>query len=205
MKILAVNGSPKGPSGNTDILLQSFLSGAKEAGAEIQMIYIIDKKINHCKGCFSCMQTTPGICIQNDDMKEILNALQNSDVIVYATPLYAYTVSSLMKVFMDRNMPLTFAEPLKKKMALISTCGQPDRSTFKGLVETFKLMVNPYRELAGTILCTSGNMLALEHLKPLNNWYIEACKTAGRELVGNGVFSEATQDVLSRPLICSQA
>lgn len=201
LKILAINGSPKGPVGNTDILLQSFLRGAQSASAEIDMVYLKDRTLNHCNGCYTCWEKTPGVCTQKDDMPELLEKVRQADVIVYATPVHAYAVSSMMKVFMERNLPLTKSEHKKMKMVLISNCGLPDRRNFNGLLETFRLMSNPYRELAGTILCPLGPILSVEPLKPLNRWYIDACETAGREFVETGAFSQATQEVLEKPLV----
>ena len=51
MRIIAVNGSPKGSAGNTDILLQAFLAGAREAGAETETVYLKEKEIRHCVDC----------------------------------------------------------------------------------------------------------------------------------------------------------
>ena len=55
-------------------------------------IYLKDKDIKHCSGCFTCWTKTPGKCIHKDDMEELLHKISQADVIVYATPLYYYTV-----------------------------------------------------------------------------------------------------------------
>ena len=72
MKVLAINGSPRGQFGNTEVLLKPFLEGCAEAGAEIETIYLKDKEIKHCIGCFTCWTKTPGKCIHKDDMEELL-------------------------------------------------------------------------------------------------------------------------------------
>ena len=91
MKILAVNGSPRGPRGNTDCVLQPFLEGAREAGAETETVYLKDKQINTCLGCFTCWTKTPGVCVHKDDMPELLDKLREADIVVHATPLYVFT------------------------------------------------------------------------------------------------------------------
>jgi multimeric flavodoxin WrbA len=106
MKVLAINGSPRGAKGNTEQILQPFLEGAREAGAETEVIYLKDKKINHCRGCFTCWTKTPGVCVHKDDVPGILETLREAEVVVYATPLYVFTVSGLMKDFMDRVIPM---------------------------------------------------------------------------------------------------
>ena len=54
MKVLAINGSPRGAAGNTECLARPFLEGAEEAGAKFETVYLHRKRINHCLGCFSC-------------------------------------------------------------------------------------------------------------------------------------------------------
>jgi len=109
MKIFAVNSSPRKKKSNTDRILQPFLEGAKEAGAEVELIYLYDKKIKPCLGCFNCWLKTPGKCCQKDDMEEMLPAMMGSDVVVYATPLYVFGMTAQLKLFLDRIVPM--AEP----------------------------------------------------------------------------------------------
>lgn len=215
MKILAVNGSPRGRDGNTEQLLQPFLNGARSAGAEVEVIYLKDKRIGHCLGCSACLMKTPGVCVQQDDMTELLEKLRQADTIVYATPLYFYTVSGLMKNFLDRHLPLILPYTVKygdryghpkrdnektQKMVLISNCGFPERLHFAGLMETFRLCctTNPGYELAGMILCPAGNILSRPTLMGQFRWYLEACEAAGREVATGSAISSETQATLDR-------
>lgn len=61
--------------------------GAKEAGNQVEKIYIQDKKINFCFGCLAC-QNNGGSCVQHDDMEEIMEKMIESDVLVLVTPVY---------------------------------------------------------------------------------------------------------------------
>jgi len=217
MKILAINGSPRGNKGNTDRILQPFLEGAREAGAETETVYLKDKTINHCTGCFTCWTKTPGVCIHKDDMPELLEKVREADVVVFATPLYIFTVSGLMKDFMDRIIPLAlpfivqrsnhYIHPMRhpeawpKKFVLISNCGFPERHHFSALEETFRRFTDsPDVELAGMILCAGGELLR-SALRDRLKWYLEAARKAGREVVEQGCISPETQAVLDRPLV----
>jgi len=149
MRILAVNGSPKGTESNTDFLLKPFMEGAQEAGAKAEIVYLAEKIINYCRGCLNCWVT--GDCIHKDDMVELLSKFRKSDVIVYATPLYVFSVSGLMKNFMDRSSvihmksdivkrehqfihPMLHKEDWPKRAVLISNAGYPERHHFNGLL-----------------------------------------------------------------------
>jgi len=106
-KIFSVNSSPNGEEGNTARLLQAILEGASEAGAETQVEHIFDQNIKPCKGCLTCWITTPGECIQKDDMKKLLDQIKGCDILVYSTPLYIWDMNGPMKNFVDRMLPLT--------------------------------------------------------------------------------------------------
>lgn len=217
MRILAINGSPRGAKGNTEQLLQCFLKGAQAAGAEAETVYLKDKKINHCRGCYTCWGKTPGVCVHKDDMPELLEKLRKAELIIYSTPLYVYTVSGLMKDFMDRRLPLAlpqiikygdrYAHPrryeqTKHKTVLISNCGFPGRQYFSGMMETFRIFCSgPNNELAGAILCSAGALLTMPPARDRIKWYLEACETAGREVVLEGRISVETQEVIDRDLI----
>ena len=134
MKMLAINGSPRGENGNTEVILRSFLKGAEEAGAGTEVIYLKDKTINHCLGCFSCWIRTPGICVQKDDMSEIIERMKSSDMMVYAMPLYVYTVPGLFKDFLDRLIP--FAQPFIERRGDHFIHRQPELPRLDGSSQT---------------------------------------------------------------------
>lgn len=215
MKILAVNGSPKGNQGNTECILQPFLEGAREAGATTETIYLKDKKINHCLGCFSCWCKTPGLCIHKDDMPELLQKILQADILVYASPLYVFSVTGLMKDFMDRRLPL-FTPAIKennkryfhsardkgmsaKRTVLISNCGFPGSYNFAGLVETFKVMTGG--KLAATILFTQGGLLKNEKSLDLLTPFFDTIRKSGKELVEYGYIKSETQAILEKEIL----
>ena len=87
MKILVLNGSPKRKNSDTIHITRAFLDGMKEAAPhEVHIVNIIDKHIVYCTGCFTCKRNG-GECIHNDDMKELLNEVLESDLLLFSHPL----------------------------------------------------------------------------------------------------------------------
>lgn len=217
MKILAINGSPRGKQGNTEVLIRLFLEGCRQVGAETETIYLNEKNIHSCSGCFTCWTKTPGKCIHKDDMEELLKKRLDADIVVYGTPLYYFTYTGIMKNFIDRQLPLVDRnivssdngythnsrkpEKLRNtKNVLISNCGFPGKNHFSGLLETFKVCHK--ESVAGTILVSQGGVLgAIEHNEYLSKLYspfIQALKDAGKEIVTSGHISSETQKLLDK-------
>ena len=99
-KVIIVSSSPR-KGGNSDLLCDEFAKGATEAGNEIEKIYVKDMKLNYCSGCGLCVGNK-GQCSQRDDMEMVKAKLIAADTIVFATPVYFYTMSAQMKTFIDR-------------------------------------------------------------------------------------------------------
>ncbi len=113
MKVIGILCSPR-RHGNTAILIQEALEGARELGAEVELLNITDKIINFCDGCESCLET--GECHINDDMQEIYIKLIESDGIIIATPVYFWSVSAQAKIFIDRTYALFRQRKLRNKV-----------------------------------------------------------------------------------------
>ncbi len=92
-------GSPRS-EGNTDILVDEILAGAKEAGATVEKVMLGDLAVNPCKACYACRPG--GKCIQDDDMTDLYEKMQASDVWVIGTPVYWWGPSAQLKAFVDR-------------------------------------------------------------------------------------------------------
>jgi multimeric flavodoxin WrbA len=98
-KIIIINGSCR-QGGNTDKLVQNFEKGAQNTNAEISKYILRNESINNCIGCYYCYDNPR--CSIKDDMQKVHNDLQNSDLIVLASPMYWWGVTGLMKTFIDR-------------------------------------------------------------------------------------------------------
>ncbi len=108
MKLTAIIGSPRKNS-NTEILVDKVIEGCKSQGeAEVDKIFIADKKIEFCNGCLACMGAEPGelVCSIKDDMSEILQRMKESDAFVFGTPNHMRTISAMLLNFLCRMLPL---------------------------------------------------------------------------------------------------
>ena len=219
MKITAFNGSPKAERGNTHVMVEEFLRGAGEAGAESENVFLAKKEIKPCMGCYACWAKTPGVCVQKDDMAELLSKFIASDVIVFATPLYVDNVTGIMKTFMDRLIPLGDPHiekdekgecrhpqryPKSRMMAVISNCGFPEQSHFQVLRLYFRRVArNMHSEVIAELYRSAGGLLTIgdPRLQPFIESYKELLRKAGREVVEHMRLSDETMAQLERPLI----
>jgi multimeric flavodoxin WrbA len=134
MKILVLNGSPR-PNGNTAAMVSAFADGAVQAGHEVTVIDIRQKKIAGCLACEYCHGKGEGVCIQKDDMQEIYPLIDQSDMIVFATPVYYFAYTAQMQAAVNRFYPIgSFAEP--KKAALFLSSASPD--VYDGAVYAYR-------------------------------------------------------------------
>ena len=106
-KLLAIVGSPR-KGGNTDILVDEALDAFRSAGGDTEKVFLNSLKIKPCQGCFTCMDGDglDSVCIQNDDMTELYQKLFSADAFIWATPIYMWSPTAQMKIFLDRLFPL---------------------------------------------------------------------------------------------------
>ena len=99
-KILILSASPR-RGGNSDLLCDQFLKGAKEVGHRVEKVFLGSRKIGYCIGCYYC-QSHKDQCVIKDDMSEILDKIQAADVLVLASPVYFYSINAQLKAVIDR-------------------------------------------------------------------------------------------------------
>ncbi len=222
MKVIAFNCSPRMDNGNTALILNPFLEGMKEVGAEVELFYTRKLKINPCRGDFICWLKTPGECWQKDDMQMLYPKLREAEICVFGTPVYVDGISGPMKNLLDRIIP--GVQPFFElrdghcrhllreghkygKVVLVSNCGFWEMDNFDPLlVHTKAFCRNGDMEFAGALLRPHG-----EALRPMMEMGIslddvfEAAREAGRQLVKDGKMSAETLNIVSRELMPLEA
>lgn len=134
-KILVLSASPR-KGGNSDILCDEFILGAKESGNQVEKIFVANKKINYCIACGYCKQNE-GNCVHKDDMTKILEKMLDTDVIVMATPVYFYSMDAQMKTLIDRVFP-KYTEIKNKEFYFIMTAGNSKKQSLERTLEGFR-------------------------------------------------------------------
>ena len=209
MKVLVMNGSPRKDRGQTGRILAPFIEGMKEAKAEVEIMYSKGLDLGDCRGCFNCWTSTPGKCIQDDEMSPILEKIANADLILLATPVYVDGMTGSLKTLLDRSIPLlhgafeirddhcrhALRENVKPgKIALLSVCGFTEMDNFDPLITHVKaLSKNMNREYVGALLRPYAWIIegGMKQGAPLG-YILEAVKEAGYQLISEGKMNEET-------------
>jgi len=210
MNVVAINGSPHMGNGNTAMILNPFLEGMKEAGANVDLFYAAKLNVGPCNGDMSCWFVNPGICGQKDDMQMLLPKIKEADIIVWASPVYYSGITGPLKIIMDRQLPaheIGEKRSKKQKAVLVSTCGDWDVSMFDPLLVQMKAIYdNPEGgfEFAGALLRPMAEGMK-EMMKAgetgLFEGVFKAAQEAGHQLFKDGQISEDTQKAVSKPLM----
>ena len=98
-RIVVIQGGGR-PKGNTAQLIDSFKRGAEEAGHSVEVISLLRNEVKGCLGCNACRYGKP--CVQKDSFNDLVPKIKQADLLVFASPLYFWTVSSRIKAFIER-------------------------------------------------------------------------------------------------------
>ncbi len=123
MRILVLNGSPHADGATSD-MIKAFSKGAAEAGHEVVCIHVAHKNIRGCAACEYCHNQGNGVCAQKDDMQPIYAEVLQSDMIVFASPIYYFTLSAQLQAVIHRTYAIDVPKNVKKT-ALIMSSGSP--------------------------------------------------------------------------------
>jgi multimeric flavodoxin WrbA len=145
MKVLGILGSPR-IGGNSDLLLDRALAGAKEAGANVEKFVLDRMRIAGCKDCQKCNET--GVCAIKDDMADIAGRILEAQAVIHACPVYFWTMTAQMKAYLDRWCVFfdadwrwhksVYPKMRGKRIGLLTVCGDPNPHTGDPIVSVFK-------------------------------------------------------------------
>jgi multimeric flavodoxin WrbA len=166
--IVVLSGSPR-QNGNTALLSEAFVDGAKAAGKQISHFRVAGLKIGGCRGCGHCFKHK-GVCVQKDDMPPILDGLRKADGLVLASPVYFFGVAAQLKLAIDRFYALLEEGTAVKRAALLMTCGAGTDAAAESSVSMFRQICAYQKwEEAGIIVAprlhTPGEIEGREELK----------------------------------------
>lgn len=137
MKILILNGSPT-QDGNTAALANAFKEGAESKGHDVTLLNVAHKKVNGCMSCGYCHGPGNGKCAQQDDMQQIYPLLMEAEMIVFASPVYYFTMSAQLEAVIQRFYAINHP-PKAKFSALLLSSYSPN--VYAGAVEQYKGMI----------------------------------------------------------------
>ena len=106
--ILIIQGGGR-PKGNTAQLVGSFVRGAEDAGHQIEVVSLLKHEVKGCLGCNACRYGKP--CVQKDSFNDLVPKIKQADLLVFASPLYFWTVSSRIKAFIERFYCIAEEDP----------------------------------------------------------------------------------------------
>ena len=212
MKVTVFNGSPAGINSATNVIANAFLKGARSVGAETENIFLSDYHITQCQGCFACWFKTPGKCVVQDDMGKLLQKYNESDIVCFATPVYTWNMTALLKNFVDRLAPLKSpkmkeengkfdlqdSKAKTQKFVIISNCGFPSENNFD-VLRAAVACCNPSLEIyrnCGKLLKSKDPKI----VETVSQW-LNVVEQAGLEMTVQGEISEMTAKDLNMPLM----
>ncbi len=148
--VLIITASLRANS-NSDALASAFAKGAGEAGNNPETVSLKGKSIGFCVGCLACQKTRT--CVIRDDATALAEKVKNTDVLVFASPVYYYSVSGLLKTFLDRCNPIYPSDYAFRDVYFLAAAAEADESAMDGPVKTVEGWVDCFEKarLAGTV------------------------------------------------------
>ncbi len=226
LKVLAINSSLRGKKGVSAYIIEKIFSGARDCNANCELIHLVDYNIKHCTACNQCQNNhVSSQCVfeKADDVEFIFQKIRAADIIIYATPVYVFTISSLLKTLLERtfytskvdsitltNTGLFFhdidrAISSKPFLALI-LCDNIEERTIKNAVSFFKTYSKfteskrlgiLIRKSAGLYKTNTQDLKKNKRIQEISCAYREV----GRELAKRGTVSRKTLRIANQEII----
>lgn len=226
MKIVAINSSFRGSKGFSKILIDKIFEGAHAEGAECEIVNLAELKINHCIDCQVCQKPDHFLkCVfhDKDDVAMVYDKMRAADMILFATPVYTFGMSSLLKILIERyystanvgafnftksglffhDVDDTFS---KKPFVTLVICDNLEDEMTANAVSFFKTYGRFMdSERVGTLVRKSAGMFGLDPGNRSENPVIanvyRSYVQAGKELAGSGRISRKTEKNANAPMV----
>jgi multimeric flavodoxin WrbA len=186
-KVLILKGSPR-HAGNSAMLAGQVAAGAEAVGAQVQSIYLHGLDIRPCDACDGCHGALEDRCVVEDDMQDLYPLIRDAGAIVYASPIYWFTITAQLKAFMDRCYALgSDVTPVAehglagKRIGVVLTYGGDDPFD-SGAINAIRMFQDAFSyvpsEIVGMLYgCASGVGAVVE-----NRGLMEKAYELGRKL-----------------------
>ena len=223
MKLLALLGYPR-VDGHTAAMTDLFLRGAVSAGADVRRVHLPTTGVRPCRGCYSCWTRTPGVCVHADAMPPLLEAFLDADLVLIASPVYAFAVSVSVKTFMERTLAILspgaeigpdgiernrwrYPGRGPKRMAGLLVAGRRTPDIIQPSVDTLRLYAKEMRMLCSGILVRPESCaLRFPQAKPLRMRAVRtAFERAGAAFVREERIPEEYLHAAAGPLLAHLA
>ena len=224
MKILALNASYRGAGGQNAFWLKQLFAGASEAGAECELVHLSRLEIKSCRACQRCQQLDHYLhCIYagQDDVEQVFQKMSTADLIIFATPVYVFGMSALLKRLLERLFSTSDTSDLRlsksgllfhhidtqicsKPFVLLACCDNLEADIVHNIVDYFKVYSRFMDAPQVGLLLRNGGKLAeitAERSSPAIETIQAAYVQAGRELAQNGAISRRTQRKANQEII----
>ncbi|MGC9324174.1 MAG: flavodoxin family protein [Desulfomonilia bacterium] len=186
-KVLVILGSPR-KKGNSAILAQKIAKGARSAGATVETLYLHGMNIEFCTSCYKCQRPNSKGCVIDDDMQQIYQAMLEADAWVIASPVYWFTMSAQIKIWMDRCLAFTtYAKDsfTGKRIAIAMSFGGEDPFD-SGCVNALRTFQDAYGYVGANIVgIIYGSAMKAGEIR-LKDSLMQAAEDLGRKLVSEG-------------------
>lgn len=155
-KVLILTASAR-KGGNSERLALEFAQGAAEVGNEVETLRLFDHTIEFCRGCLVCQKTQQ--CIIRDDANAITQKMLHADVLVFATPVYYYSVSGQLKTMLDRANPLYSSDYAFRDVYLLASAAENAPTAVEGTQKAVQGWVDCFgnARLAGVVFAGGVN------------------------------------------------
>ncbi|OPY07634.1 MAG: putative NAD(P)H-dependent FMN-containing oxidoreductase YwqN [Syntrophaceae bacterium PtaB.Bin038] len=182
-KVLVLLGSPR-RKGNSAVLAGAIAAGARAAGAAVETLYLHGLTIAPCKACMACRKPRSKGCSIDDDMQPIYRKMLKADAWVLASPVYWFTLSAQLKLWMDRcfALPAYGKDPFAgRRIALALAYGGEDPFD-SGCVNALRTFQDAYRYAGAEIVgMVYGSALEAGDIKA-NRALMKEARALGRKL-----------------------